>query len=563
MEKDICDLKIIPQKENGLAEIQIHLETSTWREHGEILKILTEAIPNYFMIHGVWARHGYSETLFLGTLILALSCQSLDKGISPKSLFLMGLAAGLGWWTNFLILYYFIPWIFFLFLKFFQNRGLKEKIKIIGFSTFGYFLGSLPFWCYNFKNFMWSYAMFGGEPSSNLLTRLIFTFQNSFPVLLGTKQYVTGVHVPYLSHCFFYIFCIGFIFFFLYEAIFFFKNLKNRTLTPSNLIWLFGGSLILIFFKSKFSELSTPNIRYLLPFYTLYPIVLVYFFKTLHDRFHFKPLTLILVVGAGVINLTSIWFGSPFFQKNQRENYQSEIKHEEDLFQVMRQEEKKHFLMRDYWKAARFTFDCKEEFIFAHLESRYLPYLFQILGSQDVHYLMNSKDTLLENGLKTLGFDFSLKNLLSYTLYTPLPQNPKIHKKVISSSSISFPYLEDQNFDSFIFLNMEAEEPRKLRFQFESETPLSGMAFLLRKRRSHEFDLKVTDQESGKIIFENQAPFIMGRVAGNWPYLRVKSNYFEVFWKPALVKKFEVQLISKKYPFFGLREIFFFHPTPK
>ena len=45
MKKKFCELKIIPQKEKGFAEIQIYLEKSTWKKNEENLKILTEAIP--------------------------------------------------------------------------------------------------------------------------------------------------------------------------------------------------------------------------------------------------------------------------------------------------------------------------------------------------------------------------------------------------------------------------------------------------------------------------------------------------------------------------------------
>lgn len=98
-------------------------------------------------------RGGYALVLLLGAAVLWLSGRILVRELSGDRVswgwfFLLGVIAGLGWWTNQLIVAAFVtPAVLFSVLL-----GRRLWTWRLAGGAAGFFLGSLPFWVWNIRN---------------------------------------------------------------------------------------------------------------------------------------------------------------------------------------------------------------------------------------------------------------------------------------------------------------------------------------------------------------------------------------------------------------------------
>ena len=117
--------------------------------------------PYFYFMFQFAPRGGYMVMLFLGLLCMRISAKTafeLQNGIRVKwhRYFLIGVAAGVGWWTNPLIISALLASAAIL------AFGLRKKM-LSAFPLFGlagFMLGSLPFWVWNFGNHWESFDMF-------------------------------------------------------------------------------------------------------------------------------------------------------------------------------------------------------------------------------------------------------------------------------------------------------------------------------------------------------------------------------------------------------------------
>ena len=106
--------------------------------------------PYYFLMFQFAPRGGYMATVLLGTAVMWLSSRAATgaaAGCMPTRgrLFLIGFLAGLGWWTNPLILSALLASSAVLMLGF--RRRPWGPCVLAGVA--GFLLGSLPFWLWN------------------------------------------------------------------------------------------------------------------------------------------------------------------------------------------------------------------------------------------------------------------------------------------------------------------------------------------------------------------------------------------------------------------------------
>ena len=117
--------------------------------------------PYFYFMFQFAPRGGYMVMLVLALFTMRLSAKTafeLQNGIHIKwkRFFLIGLAAGLGWWTNPLIISALLASVAIL------AFGLRKKIfsAMPIFGLLGFILGSLPFWLWNMANQWQSFDMF-------------------------------------------------------------------------------------------------------------------------------------------------------------------------------------------------------------------------------------------------------------------------------------------------------------------------------------------------------------------------------------------------------------------
>ena len=114
-----------------------------------LLALLYLALPPYFYLDWTHeARSHYPLTLIFGSLLLVLVSRIIylgsRSGDRSRHLVLLGLMAGLGWWTNHLIVCYLLPAFFFLWL--FDKKLPLRPSSFLVIPLF--LLGSLPQFLY-------------------------------------------------------------------------------------------------------------------------------------------------------------------------------------------------------------------------------------------------------------------------------------------------------------------------------------------------------------------------------------------------------------------------------
>jgi hypothetical protein len=536
-----------------------------------ICVLLGAVAPAYFMIHGAWARHGYPETYLFGTLIMAVVCNELQKPTRLRTYVIVSFIAGLAWWTNFLVIYYFPPLALFFVIKILSEKGLANKVKIFSAGLISSIAGSLPFWIHNLRNNFDSLSMFNKEPESSFFEKFSVTFSQVIPILLGTEDVENNYHAFLVLKVIFLLLAFVLIFFFFYEGALFFKNIFSKKVTPRSLLWLFLLSMISIYMMNS-SQANGSNARYLIPFYTLYPLIFVSFLQLLISHYRLRVSSLVFLSAILCTNFHSFWSGSPLFHKEIRTSYRNEMKNEMQFFKALEKTGKKNYLMSEYWKAYRFTFDAREELIFDYIDSRYPPYLYNIFQSNDFSYLLSGKNAGFENGFRCLGFDFRKEERPPYVIYTDFLKKFADTMTIMPSEEVSVSIgnrdknewigLDDDQIFSRLPLSSDCDNPTPVLFQFSYAVDLGGIAVLAEKEHPFIKKLKIIDAEKKEVVFESK-DFCTGRVYAGKPFLKYNSDYFEIFFSPAKVTAIEMTLSTPPLqPPIAIRQLFFFKKRP-
>ena len=262
------------------------------------------AIPSNFLLW--WshqARSHYPLTVVFGLLLFWLTARLSALPPGPprtRGYLVLGLLAGLAWWTNFLSVVYLTvagTWLLW------QERSPLLRPRWIGL-VLAFFVGSSPFWLYQLshQDVLIGAAVF--EPPSRWLTYLGDFFTNALPILLGvpgpirwTPLWVAG----YLLTLLLLLFGL---------TVFAGRSWHH----PASLAWLgLGGvNLLLVLVSVYGSRLSDHDQKYLFPLTTLLPLLLAHGILALWDRWRplgalaaLLPLTLNL---AGDLSGQILWF---------------------------------------------------------------------------------------------------------------------------------------------------------------------------------------------------------------------------------------------------------------
>lgn len=142
---------------------------------GVLSALLVAVAPPFLPVYGNYAMMGYMEVVVVGSLVLLLT---LDVVISQPSgarrartLLVLGLLAGLGWWINPMILSYLAAAGVFLLLSF---RFWSSDVVWL---PLGFLLGSLPSWIFNVTHAFWSFVLFRRGAAGDVRLGLRRTFR--------------------------------------------------------------------------------------------------------------------------------------------------------------------------------------------------------------------------------------------------------------------------------------------------------------------------------------------------------------------------------------------------
>lgn len=163
---------------------------------------LFTALPSlYFLMIQLRAWNHYIETVLVGNLLLLVAYSIIwgppaateaprYGGFTWREWLrwgLLGLVAGYGFYGHMIIVYYYLPVIFFLFLK--DKLFALRPLALVTLA--GFFLGSFPWWLYNLQKNWATIAYFtrGGGKKEAALDVLGHYQQYSWPLATGAFNY--------------------------------------------------------------------------------------------------------------------------------------------------------------------------------------------------------------------------------------------------------------------------------------------------------------------------------------------------------------------------------------
>lgn len=210
---------------------------------------------------------GYNETLLLGSGIILTGITLARGGGSLRHWLLLGVCAGLGWWTNALIVIYALPVVLLVILRAAQRR-LDRRSAAVGFGLagLGFIIGAGPWIAFNLENDFAGLAFLLGSTegtpfagigasSLSLIERVIGFAAFGLPTLIGARApWSPEILLPPAALAIAAIWLLALI-----------TLARTRLLdaTGKFLLWGMLISFTLIFLVSRFS--ADPTGRYFLP----------------------------------------------------------------------------------------------------------------------------------------------------------------------------------------------------------------------------------------------------------------------------------------------------------
>ncbi len=243
--------------------------------------------PVFLMKWNVEARSHYPLTLTLGTVLILLTCRIISsRERHPNPVLTMtawGLIAGLGFWTNLLIMAYILPSAFLLWVddkKVFWKAGFPALLG-------GLILGALPFLLFQGVS-GWPILQVTQALGSLPPNRLKNLLTNALPILIGLVPPIRGsgrqAILVLLSGL--YLASLGYFLFRQRQGL---RSLltfrRTRTAGRELLVLLLLTNVLLSLFTGFSQWLSDHCQRYLLPVYTALPIILFTFLGEGKGRF--------------------------------------------------------------------------------------------------------------------------------------------------------------------------------------------------------------------------------------------------------------------------------------
>lgn len=366
------------------------------------LSLLIAVIPSYYLgLYLALANSGYIEILWLGNGLLLyshrLGTQREVRRSPSLRYFILGFFGGLAWWTHPLSIIYLITCALFLFFR--ERNGFRKGWFL--FSVLGFFLGSLPFWIWNAKQ---AFPFFQFIQSSKKIpygTKLLATASNILEFF--------GLHLKGEWPTAIYGFIILIMISILWPIIW---AKKRKTLFPQSqgpgLLALFCLVFLGIYSVSRFSEGEV--LRYLLPFYSLFPLTIALFLYLLNPL-----VSLSLMIGLLVFQIHGYGISLDLHQKQNIKNQKlSEV--ESVLLTFLKKKNLRFNYSPEYWTGPRLTFNTGEDPVFSlPFNDRYPLYTLWADASPQVAYVLDGKyPKSFENLFQALGGRYKKEVIAPY-----------------------------------------------------------------------------------------------------------------------------------------------------
>jgi hypothetical protein len=542
----------------------------TQRLHRLLALALASISPWFFTVHGIVGRHGYAETFCFGTVMLAMICSGALRRPGRGHFLLLFLVAGVAWWSNFLIAFYLVPVAAYALDRIVRAPAWKERSLIAAESVAGFAVGSAPFWIYNITHDFESLSMFTSETLPRDFGKVIeITVRDVFPVLFGARIWASDLAVPGLWLALTIFWTGATLFVALRYAWPTVSAIRSRGFDPKGLVWLCLVSLFGIYLGTHFASDNNPySIRYLIPFYTLYPLIPGLFVLGLPERMRrgWFPWLALFLVGMLVANNL---LGSPLVHPSERKAYRAEMAVQEGIIASLEQTGKRMFLMDDYWKAPLWTFDAGERLIVADPNTRYPRYVAEMLREGSLNYLVAPKPPMaLISGLAALGYTYTstpvahLAMLSDFRRATggPIRAVPGGIVGVISGAAGEKRLAADGNIRTSYDFRV-GDKPETVVLELDSVRPLRGIAIHLANRYITLSSLAVRDGRTGGVLLTT-GRFSPGFTVADQPFVPVMPDHIELFFPTATTDRLALEFAETNVGELHIGEIVLYEDAP-
>lgn len=234
--------------------------------------------PFYLIRDNVFPVGYHVEVLFLGNILFILVLR-LVKQHKLYYYILIGLVSGFAFWTQYIILYYLVPIAVFLLI----NKKWKDLFKYSPLTLICFFLGGLPFWIYTVTH---NFGTFGFPPSER--QKFLSTIMDAFPATFAT---LFSLQTPFFSKAHY----LDTIILLIYSAAFIYFVYKTPKSHKNLLLILFFISIIAFFGIYNYHALKGCA-YYIIPMYSLVPVVFGYTIIRLKGRYSFLGIGIVVFV---------------------------------------------------------------------------------------------------------------------------------------------------------------------------------------------------------------------------------------------------------------------------
>lgn len=348
--------------------------------------------PYFLVLHGAWARHGYMETLIFGSLLLLLTSKLIYREVPTKKrsnlFFFWGLVAGTAWWTDFLILIYLMPCALFLWGKD-KRMPLRREFLIL---LVGFFIGSAPFWIYNFQHHFASFEMFFSKEKFKVWPQLLDFFGRRLPLVLGARENNT------------LLWNLATIALYVFSALWLLVKKPLRSLL---LPFACVGFVLVFTTLTRLGHGHTP--RYALPLYSILPIFIARVLVTLQEKSHLAAVAFLLAFLA--VNLRDNALSFPPLHPERIQLYREDQAIKQKMMHTLFDRKLEAAYCHEYWVGPLFTFDCREKIIFPHpYLDRYPLYTRQADSLFNPAFSAEGADDALEEALSAMNVRYEKLN---------------------------------------------------------------------------------------------------------------------------------------------------------
>lgn len=413
--------------------LQYQLAKKFFRQQVALLCILLLAIPPLFLLR--WThevRPHYPLTMVFGNLLLYLSHHLIYRSPSSsgkKVLYLvLGLIAGIGWWTNYLIITFILPVGLFMFL---------DNKKIIFNPSFYlcpvmFLIGSSPLWLYNYLHQFPITGIINSGPASNFMPYLRDLFTNALPILLGFLPPLHQDKVDLAGYLLIGPIYAAAVLYYLFR---FRKNLRSifflrlqKSTSGDILIFVLGLNVLLHLATNYGSRLSDNDQKYFLPLYSCLPVFVSLFLVRVKEKsFGLFSLFLVLIL---FFNLAGIIRHDGLTILNRAK------------YQIYNKDQKSEARLTDYLISNGYDrlyfggggknliLKSSEALIVAQpYQENYLRYVDQVDAARKPAYLSQGQDPVFEENMKAIGGSYQKKiatdGYLLYADFKPPSENYK------------------------------------------------------------------------------------------------------------------------------------------